>query len=178
MPKKKYQPKNRTTCPIKIYPIFKNYAWGGFGENSFLKKIFNLQDNHHHWAEAWLGTYQKSASYTIINNKKTSIDTFINLTWLLKILDVKNMLSLQIHPNRKQAIEGYKNHFYDDNKAKYEIMLPLTDFWLIAGFLPKNQLIKTLTRYSVIKNFFIAEIKELKKYQKKKRNKSDHKNYF
>jgi mannose-6-phosphate isomerase len=71
-----------------------------------------------------------------------------NLPYLLKILDVKDMLSIQVHPNKQAAEEGFKkenalaipltapNRNYKDDNHKPEMMVALSDFWLLHGFSP------------------------------------------
>ncbi|MGB0985251.1 MAG: mannose-6-phosphate isomerase, class I, partial [Saprospiraceae bacterium] len=63
-----------------------------------------------------------------------------------KILDVKAMLSIQAHPTKKAAEKGFKrenkagipltarHRNYKDDNHKPEIMVALTDFWLLHGF--------------------------------------------
>jgi len=68
------------------------------------------------------------------------------LPFLFKVLDVKKMLSIQAHPSKKQAEIGFKeeeasgidrlapNRTYRDNNHKPEVMIALTNFWLLHGF--------------------------------------------
>jgi mannose-6-phosphate isomerase len=76
------------------------------------------------------------------------MDQFGNLPYLLKILDVKDMLSIQVHPNKQAAEEGFRkeneltipltapNRNYKDDNHKPEMMVALSDFWLLHGFSP------------------------------------------
>jgi mannose-6-phosphate isomerase len=81
-------------------------------------------------------------------------DTF---PFLLKILDVRQMLSIQIHPDKASAEIGfhkenelgipltaaYRN--YKDANHKPEMMIALSDFWLLHGFKPPDKLFDTLS---------------------------------
>jgi len=71
---------------------------------------------------------------------------------LLKALDVKDMLSIQVHPSKAEA----KKHFdrehaegipldaahrnYKDDNHKPELMVAMGDFWLLHGFKPPKEI--------------------------------------
>ena len=66
------------------------------------------------------------------------------------------MLSIQVHPTKKEAEIGFKleneakiplnapNRNYKDDNHKPEIMVALSEFWLLHGFLAKKKLINVL----------------------------------
>ncbi|MEV8442874.1 mannose-6-phosphate isomerase, class I [Actinosynnema sp. NPDC051121] len=56
------------------------------------------------------------------------------LPFLLKVLAVDAPLSLQVHPNREQAVVGFAEHGYRDDRAKPEILVALTAFETLSGF--------------------------------------------
>ncbi len=73
-------------------------------------------------------------------------EVFGHLPFLLKILDVKDMLSIQVHPTKEDAKSAFEEenlkgieltaperNFRDDNH-KPELMLALSEFWLLHGF--------------------------------------------
>jgi mannose-6-phosphate isomerase len=67
----------------------------------------------------------------------------------LKILDVKGMLSIQVHPTKEEAEKGFDreealgvpidapHRNYKDRNHKPEVMVALSDFWLLHGFHPE-----------------------------------------
>ena len=75
---------------------------------------------------------------------------------MLKILDVANPLSIQLHPTKKQAEIGFAQEntagiplndpkrTYKDDNHKPEMMIALSDFWLLHGFKTKAQILDTL----------------------------------
>lgn len=81
------------------------------------------------------------------------------LPYLLKILDVKLPLSIQLHPTKQQAEIGFEqenqagialnaaNRTYKDRNHKPEMMIALSDFWLLHGFKPKAKIQADLARY-------------------------------
>jgi mannose-6-phosphate isomerase len=74
------------------------------------------------------------------------------LPYLLKVLDVAKMLSIQAHPTKKQAEEGFarenaagidlqaSGRNYKDDNAKPEVAVALTEFWMLHGFRPLEQI--------------------------------------
>jgi mannose-6-phosphate isomerase len=72
------------------------------------------------------------------------------------VLDVRDMLSIQVHPSREEAIKGFEeqeaagipidapNCNYKDRNHKPEVMVALSEFWLLHGFKPEAELRRTL----------------------------------
>src|SRR5687767_117039 len=109
-------------------------------------------------AEYWLGAHPSAPSIAITPEGEISLDELIRrdpqfflgeftsydeLSFLLKVLDVKEMLSIQVHPNKKAAEIGFDkennagipinapNRNYKDRNGKDEGMSPLSEFWLL-----------------------------------------------
>ena len=78
------------------------------------------------------------------------------LPYLFKVLDVHKMLSIQAHPTRVQGRAGFArenaegipldaaNRNYKDDNHKPEVGVALTDFWMLHGFRPLDQIAETL----------------------------------
>src|SRR5205823_3290777 len=78
------------------------------------------------------------------------------LPYLLKLLDARKMLSIQAHPTIPQAIEGYEREEkaglplqaptrnYKDRNHKPEIHVGVSDFWMLHGFRPLEEIAATL----------------------------------
>tara|TARA_R110002049_G_scaffold309212_1_gene518681 strand:- start:4098 stop:5321 length:1224 start_codon:yes stop_codon:yes gene_type:complete len=147
-----------------------NYAWGG---KQYIPQLLGIDSHDEKCAEYWLGAHvnapstiktpegeQPLDSYLMSNLMDSLgnniVDKFGRLPFLFKVLDVHDMLSIQVHPTKKEAEKGFKyeneqgiplkaaNRNYKDDNHKPEIMVALSEFWLLHGFLPKNQLIKRL----------------------------------
>jgi mannose-6-phosphate isomerase len=83
-------------------------------------------------------------------------EKFGELPYLFKVLDVKEMLSIQVHPTKEEAIKGFEREEaenipidapyrnYKDKNHKPEVMVALSDFWLLHGFKKEDDLNKTL----------------------------------
>ncbi len=148
-----------------------NYAWGGF---SFLPALldFNNIDNKP-CAEYWMGAHPSAPSIVsdevnaialnelITENSAETITSkvftqFGELPYLFKILDVKDMLSIQVHPTKAEAAKGFDaeeaagipisapHRNYKDRNHKPEVMVALSEFWLLHGFKQKDALMQTL----------------------------------
>ena len=83
---------------------------------------------------------------------KSTRQNFSELPYLLKILDVHDMLSIQVHPTKEAAAVGFQaeeaagvrigasHRNYKDKNHKPEVMVALSEFWLLHGFLEKEKL--------------------------------------
>ena len=156
-----------------IYPLngsLQYYAWGG---NQYLPDFLHITKTQAHYAEYWLGAHPSAPSQLITSYGELSLLNFLqqnptalgtqsrqlfgdNLPYLLKILDVANPLSIQLHPTKEQAEIGFAQEnaagislndpkrTYKDDNHKPEMMIALSDFWLLHGFKTKAQILDTL----------------------------------
>jgi mannose-6-phosphate isomerase len=81
---------------------------------------------------------------------------FGSLPFLLKIQDVQHILSIQVHPTLEEAIAGFEkeekagipidapNRNYKDKNHKPEMLVTLSDFWLLHGFCSPELITKRL----------------------------------
>ena len=77
--------------------------------------------------------------------------------YLFKVLDVRDMASIQAHPTRAQAEEGFSREnaagipidapqrLYRDENHKPEVHAVLTDFWMLHGFRPLEEIAEVLS---------------------------------
>lgn len=159
-----------------------HYDWGG---SEFIPSLLGLDNSEKKpYAEYWLGAHEKNPSLVKINgNEYQSLSQIINqdpqlllgeyvakkfkrLPYLLKILDVKDMLSIQVHPAKKAAEKEFEkenieaiplhapNRNYKDNNHKPELIVALNDFWLLHGFKTKEKLSIILKEVSEFKSIF------------------------
>lgn len=146
-----------------------HYAWGGF---KYIPELLGLPVTDKPSAEYWMGAHQSApsqletasplplneyiaASPAAVLGQKAA-DRFGELPYLFKILDVKDMLSIQVHPTKAEAEKGFArenaegiplnapHRNYKDANHKPEIMVALSEFWLLHGFLPEEKLKKVL----------------------------------
>jgi mannose-6-phosphate isomerase len=82
---------------------------------------------------------------------------FGGLPYLFKILDVRDMLSIQVHPSKEMAelefaeenrkgipLDAAERNYKDENH-KPELMVALSEFWLLHGFRPPSAIGEVLT---------------------------------
>jgi mannose-6-phosphate isomerase len=158
-----------------MFPLkgkIQHYAWGGKEFIPSLLGILNIEERP--FAEYWLGVHPGApATVALSSNAYTGLPELIkseprrylgkrisgefhDLPFLLKVLDVKDMLSIQVHPSKEAAMLGFDrenelgiphdalHRNYKDNNHKPEMMLALGDFWLLHGFKPEAELERVL----------------------------------
>lgn len=156
----------------KLTGTVKHYDWGG---TAFIPSLLQVENpGHRPFAEYWLGVHpladcmvefengEQVLLRDLIARDSTKIlgkevsKRFGNLPYLLKTLDVKDMLSIQVHPSRLAAEAEFARENaegvpldspvrnYKDANHKPELLVALGEFWLLHGFKRKNVLEKTL----------------------------------
>ena len=153
----------------KLKGVVQHYSWGG---SSFIPDLLGISNvDKKPFGEYWLGAHP--AAPAILEDQKVSLHQFISdhpketlgdtvaakfssLPYLFKILDVKQMLSIQVHPSTAAAEREFEkenskgiplnapNRNYKDKNHKPELMYALGDFWLLHGFKKKEELMKIL----------------------------------
>lgn len=148
---------------FKLTGTHQHYDWGGA---SFIPNWLKLkQTEDKPYAEYWLGAHRSAPSLIEFEGQWLPLDRVIDkapqllgeqsrtkfgdeLPYLLKILDVKQPLSIQLHPTKAEAELGFErenqlgialnapNRTYKDRNHKPEMMIALSDFWLLHGFRP------------------------------------------
>ena len=114
--------KNMELSKDRVLPItgkVQHYDWGGF---YYLPKLLNIPvKKGETYAEFWLGAHERGSSefkngsdqpvtlkayieaYPEQTLGEKATKAFGGLPFLLKVLDVKDMLSIQVHPSRQNA---------------------------------------------------------------------------
>jgi mannose-6-phosphate isomerase len=152
----------------KLAGVVQHYSWGG---TEFIPDLIrNQNEEKKPFAEYWMGAHPASPAQ-LLNCETTSLfdaiqsspsaflgkrieQQFGTLPYLFKILDVRQMLSIQVHPSIESAIKGYAeedekgiplkapHRNYKDKNHKPELMAALSDFWLLHGFKPEEKIRK------------------------------------
>jgi mannose-6-phosphate isomerase len=166
----------------QIKGFVQHYAWGGYHFLPALLSIDNIDRKP--FAELWYGDHSGGTSPIKQNHQKEeNLRQFIDLNpacvlgektyikdggrlpFLLKILDVHKMLSIQAHPSKEAAVKGFNDEnnrqipsnaphrVFKDQNPKPEMMVALTPFWLLHGFLPAEKAAEQLDMVPSLKEF-------------------------
>jgi len=149
---------------FKLKGVVQHYAWGG---HSFIPQLINNDGAiDKPSAEYWMGAHPSAPSTILVGNEWVSLKQVIandpastiteavmsrfgELPYLFKVLDVKDMLSIQVHPTKESAEIGFAeenkagipidapHRNYKDQNHKPEVMVALSEFWLLHGFKSK-----------------------------------------
>lgn len=176
---------------FRLDGVVQHYAWGG---HEFIPALIHQSNRESKpFAEYWMGAHDNAPAEIAVSHRgKEKLNDLIaskpryilgekvftqfgRLPYLLKILDVKDMLSIQVHPDQKSAKQAFEdenrkgiplnasNRNYKDGNHKPELMLALSDFWLLHGFKRGEKLVQTLRNTTEL-NFLIADF-ETESYQ-------------
>jgi len=172
---------------FKLIGKVQHYAWGGY---KFIPELLGTPNpDHRPFAEYWLGAHPSQSSTNtngdsfaaiIAKNSEATLGAhtakkFSSLPFLFKVLDVRQMLSIQVHPSIEAAVKGFDeeeqkgiarnaaNRNYKDRNHKPEIMVALSDFWLLHGF--KNESLLNDRLDEVPELTFLKKVLEKKGYK-------------
>jgi mannose-6-phosphate isomerase len=97
---------------------------------------------------------------------------FGELPYLLKVLDVNEMLSIQVHPSKEEARKGFEteeaagvpinaaHRNYKDKNHKPEVLVALSEFWLLHGFKKEEELenvLSSVPEFNFLSNVFARD---------------------
>ena len=141
----------------KLHGVHKHYDWGG---TKYIPNLLNINNAEQKpFAEYWMGAHASAPAQIETSNGLVTIHEFGNIPYLFKVLDVAKMLSIQVHPSKENALIGFEleekagiaidapNRNYKDQNHKPEVMVALSDFWLLHGFLAPALLEARLNEY-------------------------------
>lgn len=147
----------------KINTIIQDYAWGS---KEYLQKLTG-RDEPGPLAELWMGVHPRGMSMAVEKGVEGEFmiplseliagdpDALLgeecardygNLPFLFKLLAAGEPLSIQAHPSKAQAEEGFAreneegiapdafNRNYKDDNHKPEIICAITEYWAMKGF--------------------------------------------
>jgi mannose-6-phosphate isomerase len=168
--------------------VVQHYAWGGY---DYIPDLLGVKNEAQQpFAELWLGAHAKAPSILVMDEDEKPLNEFLGtfahavlgqkiihrfgekLPFLFKVLDARDMLSIQVHPSKAQAEEGFarenkekialdaSNRSYKDDNHKPEVHVALTDFWMLHGFRPAKeieQILKQVGEFRSLLTVFLAD---------------------
>ena len=153
---------------LKITNTARDYAWGS---HSLIPDYFGLPATGKPMAEVWFGTHDGSLA-TVVGHPEQTLLAAIGgkpLPFLLKILAAEAPLSIQAHPNSAQAQAGFARENaagvplsafernYKDDRHKPEMLVALTEFEALCGFLEIDAAFELLTSLQAVSKQLLAE---------------------
>jgi mannose-6-phosphate isomerase len=172
---------------FKLRGKVQHYAWGG---HDFIPELLGFENlEKKPCAEYWMGAHPSASGmlemdeglqswYNLIQQHPEEhlgekvYQHFGELPYLLKVLDVREMLSIQVHPTKEEAKKGFEreeaagvplnaaNRNYKDKNHKPEVMIALGEFWLLHGFKREEELqqvLETVPEFNFLSKVFMEE---------------------
>jgi mannose-6-phosphate isomerase len=174
---------------FKLKGVVQHYSWGGY---HFIPQLLNIENKDGKpYAEYWMGAHHNHPALLMNDSEirlndfiaghvsevlgKTVADKFSSLPYLFKVLDVRQMLSIQVHPSKQSAEKAFEeenekgipvtapNRNYKDRNHKPELMVALSDFWLLHGLKSESDFLNILEKKKEL--FFLKELFQAKGYK-------------
>ena len=148
---------------IRIQGQVKNYDWGS---KDLIPNYFGTRESTEKIAEIWFGTHSLGESVSEPGGVPLSKLIDKRLGFLVKLLAASKSLSIQVHPNKVQAQQGFeKEHnlgislddptrLYKDSSHKPEALIALTEFHALCGFRPRAELAQVFSAFGKTESEF------------------------
>lgn len=157
-----------------INPI-QPYCWGS---KTALTRLFGIENpTNQPMAELWMGAHPQGSSQLNINGETLTLERFIqrepeqllgrplsreaaSLPFLFKVLCAEQALSIQVHPDKAAAEQGFREETqrgipldaaernYKDDNHKPELLYALTPFQGMNGFRPLAEIAALLAPFA------------------------------
>lgn len=157
---------------LKMKNIVQPYSWGS--RQALADFLGDASSPGSPRAELWMGAHPKAPSEVWLNDTWQRLDDLIQsdagqilgalsthrfknqFPYLFKVLAADQPLSIQAHPSRQQAREGFEkeealgipasagHRNYKDRNHKPECICALTPFWGVCGFRPLDDMLALL----------------------------------
>jgi mannose-6-phosphate isomerase len=156
--------------PFLLQNSIQHYPWGERGREAFIPRLLGLEveSDTPPFAELWIGTHPSAPSKVMTEARESmllseliqkypaeilgaSVQKAFNgqLPFLLKVLSAREILSIQMHPNKEQARELHhqdpKN--YPDTNHKPEIAIALDSLTALVGLIDDRELPTVMKLY-------------------------------
>ncbi len=159
---------------FKLKGAIQHYDWGG--TRFIPSLLSRSNDENKPFAELWIGAHNRGSAYVETDEGQVGLDVLIaqnpeeflgkniaqafggQFPFLLKVLDAQKMLSIQVHPSMEQARAGFAaeearkvpidapERNYKDRNHKPEVHMALTEFWMLHGFRPAEEIAELLLK--------------------------------
>eukprot|EP00056_Hartaetosiga_gracilis_P004081 m.71177 g.71177 ORF g.71177 m.71177 type:complete len:408 (+) comp11699_c0_seq1:103-1326(+) len=155
---------------LRLFGEVQTYAWGKVGRDSTVAQLVDAGvddssiDNKTPYAELWMGTHAKAPSSVVVDGTTVPLSQHLQvhqelmgtaksedgqLPFLLKVLSIRKMLSIQAHPDKVLAETLHQRDpiNYRDSNHKPELCIALTQFEGLCGFRPLEEVLGHINKY-------------------------------
>ena len=166
--------------PILLRPGVQHYAWG---DADFIPALLGVDNpDGKPCAELWMGAHPGLPATAVVGEREVGLDRLLDeegeailgprvaarfggLPYLFKVLAAARPLSVQVHPDRRQAEEGFArenaagvaisaaHRSYRDPNHKPELIVALTDLYALRGFRPLDEIAAVLGETPELREF-------------------------
>jgi mannose-6-phosphate isomerase len=168
--------------PFLIEGEIQHYDWGQSGPEAFIPRLLNrFPEPGVPYAELWLGAHPLKPSRGVYRGGQAPLDVLIQkmpgeilgssvsgrfgprLPYLMKVLAVSKSLSIQAHPNKEQAREGFEREEklaipkqapqrnYKDDQHKPELIVALDHFYALCRFRPWRSIAEQFLQSEILR---------------------------
>lgn len=147
----------------RLAPAVMHYAWGS--HDVIARLTGRAAPTSQPEAELWMGAHEQAPSTVVVGDREVTLDRLLaghpemlgevcgdsfegRLPFLLKILAPRQPLSIQCHPDARQAVDAVPGT-YVDRWPKPEAIMAVTEFEILAGMRPYAQLRTLADRLAV-----------------------------
>lgn len=157
---------------LELHCGVQHYDWGSF--DAIPRLLHRKPTERQPYAELWMGAHPDLPAKVVIQHQVIPLDRLIagaaatvmgqetaqrfhrQLPFLFKVLSARRPLSIQAHPSKQKAEEGFarenalniaitdKNRSYKDSNHKPEMITALTDFYALCGFRSLDEIAATI----------------------------------
>ena len=144
---------------VKLTNDARDYAWGSL---TLFADRLGVPATGKPMAEIWFGTHPQSEAKTVPEQLGLSLALGRQLPFMMKFLAAGYPLSIQVHPDAQQALEGFESENaqnigldsdsrnFRDIHAKSEALVALTDFDILVGFESVEAIVARLQKLSTM----------------------------
>jgi mannose-6-phosphate isomerase len=154
----------RSPHPVSLECGVQHYDWGQRGTGAFIPALLGVPAGDSAWAELWIGAHPQKPSQVRLGDDVLGLPELIagaadvvlgppetrpfgaHLPFLLKVLAAERPLSIQAHPDKGQAEEGFAredaagiprhadHRCYRDDNHKPELIVATGELFALCGF--------------------------------------------
>lgn len=137
---------------LRLVNTSRGYDWGSTAD---IPRFLGVEPDGAPVAEVWIGTHPLAPS---VDESGASLSDLVgDLPFLVKLLAADRPLSLQVHPNREMALEGFNaeesagksldapDRTYKDPHHKPEMVYALTTFDTLVGFRATAEILRVMS---------------------------------